>query len=334
MKQALPAWCGEEGWAFLLLTPDAVLEQRQGWAKAKVEAAGFRLLAGRSLAPSWEAMARMYHHTWTPPQGPPGPPHPDGLPEDLMRATYPLAPGLLLSLWHPQGDAAARLLALKGRTWPQEAAAGSLRQAGPQVVHNLAHCSDDLASAQEEWLFLHDDPALAWGTLAWGALELEDPGPVAWEVVEKGAPGFCGPTTLEGPWVAWRLAWRLGAHWACTLGPTPQARLWWPLWRQALEAQAERWRLSNWPHEVLQCGWDDLGEGWPDPRPMTTPGSTAARAWSAWMDLAQAGRPQDAEALVAACQEWGVFVAPVEALALRAWGHAQWAARARSAGRR
>lgn len=63
---------------------------------------------------------------------------------------YELAPACVVLIADPDGDACKRMLACKGATRPEQAAPGTIRHLGENVIFNFAHCPDDVPSARRE----------------------------------------------------------------------------------------------------------------------------------------------------------------------------------------
>lgn len=143
-------------WTYALLTPDAVIGDAVRSIVAHLREHELVPVVSRLIALDINRMQEFYGSTrfrilnpgfedfefsWT-----------------MHDALYGMAPACLIMLSRSSGRACERLLKCKGYTRPEISPPGTIRRMGENVVFNLVHCPDDIASAVRELPILVGSP--------------------------------------------------------------------------------------------------------------------------------------------------------------------------------
>jgi nucleoside diphosphate kinase len=285
-------------WTFAMITPDAMVGGYMRFVLDRLAAHGLEVRGARLIALDWHRLGQMYTHRDDPPpsKGAPG-----ELPQRVMERLYRLAPAAVLAL-HGSPEA---MLACKGATRPEQAAAGTVRAAGEHLIFNYAHCPDDAASAAIELAYLVGrEDALALQARAEAA---EPTGEPVLDQLHMVVPAYAGWEAISFPMAANRLRCR-----AVQRRYTPEAHRALFLERQALLAArgaADRLRVAQAANPTVHAAVLAAAD------PAWVPGLEALAA------LYEVNGPRDLAA-IEALRGQGLYLSEQELVTLDAHGHA------------
>lgn len=150
VDQVQPVRETDDTWAYVLVTPDAIVGDTFPAVVEVLRDHGLTPIACRTIALDVDLLKRLYGGSGT--QFFVG--NPGGadvrFPLDLHALLFSIAPACLLML-HRAGKPASRTLVdAKGAVWPEISPAGTLRHLGENAVFNAVHCPDDAVAAGRE----------------------------------------------------------------------------------------------------------------------------------------------------------------------------------------
>jgi nucleoside diphosphate kinase len=304
-------------WAFVLITPDGIVTGAYDTVADSLEGAGFRIVGGRLLRMQVANVCSMYSHHDSPPV-PSG--SRDELPLDVLDDLYAIAPGCVIVLTSTHAHPFETLVRLKGDKRPALAEPSSIRRAGEHLVFNTLHCPDDAGAAAIELAYVAgQEPARRLTELARRADEL---GPVVGRgALARSLPAVSGPEAISFPLIANRVRRRILADLLLERADDPKGRA---ALRRAHDAlDAERRELEATADSTARLALasarssliNDLVSD-----PALDPAPSLGAALVAIDALLVYNTPRDIGPLLALPDE-GVYVSPLETLAIRAHGH-------------
>ncbi|MCC5954303.1 MAG: hypothetical protein JJU45_19615 [Acidimicrobiia bacterium] len=287
---------------------------------------GFWVCGGLVLELDVDRMRRMYHHCDDPPE-PTG--NRDELPVSVLEEIYAVAPACVVMLAGRAEDLGAELVGVKGDKRPTLAAPGSVRRSGHHLIFNTLHSPDDEQAAEIELAYLVG-AAPAEGLMALARSAGADDGSTAARhrraSLAASLPAMCGWEALSYPMIANRIRTRIvqrlaiaPATFGIDVGVLDTAL-------GILEAEREAMRQQELHHERLLAAreHDDqltslllaaLGE---------SAGDGLRAGVTALSQLMVPNGDRQVHAIVALADD-GIYVSPLERIAIDAHRYAIWA---------